>query len=69
VILQTVSIYAPNAPPAPYVIRADDGGWHFDCGNCVGWSGPFPPPCHCGHCLPGYEAVRRRVRPKGGQPW
>jgi hypothetical protein len=61
VIIQTVKIYAENPPPAPYIVRAADGGWHFDCGNCVGWSGPFPRPCKCGHCFRGYEALRRRL--------
>jgi hypothetical protein len=66
-IIQTVQMFATNPPPAPYVVRAADGGWHFDCGNCVGWSGPFPKPCRCGHCLPTYEAVRRKARRLFGQ--
>jgi hypothetical protein len=61
VILQTVSINAANPPPAPFVQRAPDGGWHFDCGNCVGWSFDVPKPCRCGLCHPMYESVRAAV--------
>lgn len=61
-VIQTVQIFAKDAPPAPYVLRAPDGGWHFDCGNTVGWSCEFPEACACGHCLPSYEAVRQRVQ-------
>jgi predicted NUDIX family NTP pyrophosphohydrolase len=61
VILQTVELFAENPPPAPYVIRASDGGWHFDCGNRAGWSFDVPRRCRCGHCLPSFEVVRLAV--------
>lgn len=52
-ILQTVSIFPPveDRPAAPFIQRAADGGWHFDCGNAAGWSLDFPKPCTCGKCV------------------
>lgn len=57
-VLQTVQVFAPGSPKAPFVQRAAGGGWHYDCGNCAGWTLYYPKPCECGHCLPTYEAVR-----------
>lgn len=57
-ILQTVQLFAAEHPPAPYIVRAPDGGWHFDCGNCSGWSLHYPSRCKCGHCKPEWEPLR-----------